>query len=49
VGDARKQRRSLTVREYDLEEDYKRTMAKLQLDRPLELVRIPRDTRETEE
>lgn len=47
IGDARKQRRSLTTREYDLEQDYKRTMAKLAPETTeLEIVRIPRPEEE---
>ncbi len=43
VGDARKNKRSLTVREYDMEQDYKKTMEKLQVaEKPLEIVRIDR-------
>ena len=45
IGDARKNRRSLTQREYDMEEDYKKTMKKLGLEKGMEydIVRIPRD------
>jgi len=48
IGDARVQRRSLTQREYDMEEDYKNTMKKLELDKGYKIVRIDRDPNETE-
>jgi len=48
IGDARKQRRNLTQREYDMEEDYKKTLAKLNLEQGYDVVRIPRPPDETE-
>lgn len=46
LEDLAKGRRSLTTREYDLEEDYKKTMKKLNPDAGYEIKRIPRPDEE---
>jgi len=40
---ARSNKRTLTPREYDLEEDYRKTMRKLDLTKGYDIVRIPRE------
>eukprot|EP00510_Aplanochytrium_minuta_P007245 CAMPEP_0184031978 /NCGR_PEP_ID=MMETSP0955-20130417/2667_1 /TAXON_ID=627963 /ORGANISM="Aplanochytrium sp, Strain PBS07" /LENGTH=86 /DNA_ID=CAMNT_0026317885 /DNA_START=121 /DNA_END=381 /DNA_ORIENTATION=- len=48
IEDLKKGKRSLTTREFDLEEDYKRTLQKLNID-DYELVRIPPPPDETQD